>query len=157
MARDIEHSESEDELMLRGDLTPAYAHTCDKVVRTMRFFPHRGAHGILEICDEVTAKSSDYQKFFLLHCHHPPIMDGNTVTLTSGHGGRLVCRVIEPRDAVITAIGGEGMEYVCDGTNYPPPEERYESAELGWGRVCISPSTPTLTDRFLVELEICDE
>lgn len=157
MAQDINHRESEEELMLRGDLTPAYAHTCERVARTMRFFPNRGEHGVLEVCDEITAKSPDYQKAFLLHCHRPPVINGNTVTLTSEGGGRLICRVIEPRDAVITAIGGEGMEFFCDGVSYPPPEERYDHAELGWGRVAVSPATPALTDRFLVEMEICDE
>jgi len=157
MAQDMNHSESEEELMLRGDLTPAYAHSCERVARTMRFFPNRGEHGVLEVCDEITARSPDYQKSFHLHCHRPPVINGNTVTLTSSGGGRLICRVIEPRGAVITAIGGEGMEFVCDGTNYPPPEERYDHAELGWGRVTISPAAPALTDRFRVEMEICDE
>ena len=54
-----------------------------------------------------------------------------------------------------TAIGGEGRQYFCDGSNYPPPEEHYD-AELGWGRVCISPAAHALTDRFRVEMEICD-
>ena len=120
----------------------------------MRFCPQRGQHGTLEVCDEVTAKRPDYEKSFLLHCLRPPVIEGNTVTLFS-EGGRLVCRVIEPKNAVITAIGGEGRQYFCDGSNYPPPEEHYD-AELGWGRVCISPAAHALTDRFRVEMEICD-
>lgn len=156
MATDIKHSECDDELMLAADLTPAYAHTCDRVTRTMRFFPNRGQHGILEVCDEVSAKQADYEKSFLLHCHRPPVIDGNTVTLISGDGGRLLCRVLEPQDAVITAIGGEGKQFFCDGTNYPPPGEQY-NAELGWGRVVISPASPARCDRFRIEMEICDE
>lgn len=155
MATDLAHSESEEELMLSANLTPAYAHTCHEVTRTMRFFPKRGERGILEVCDEITALSPGYEKSFLLHCHRPPVIEGNTVTL-SGNGGRLICRIIEPRDAVITAIGGAGKEFFCDGTNYPPPADHYD-AELGWGRVCISPAAPALFDRFRVEMELCDE
>jgi hypothetical protein len=154
MATDLDHSESADELMLRGNLTPAYAHTCEKVTRTMRFFPNRGEHGMFEVVDEVTSLSPDYEKSFLLHCHRPPIVEGNTVILENANA-RLRCRILEPQDARITVIGGEGMEYFNDGCSYPPPHEQ-KNAELGWGRVVISPAAPALTDRFHMEMELCD-
>ena len=154
MARDITHSESADGLTLAADLTPAYAHTCRRVTRRMRFFPDRGAHGLLEVCDEVTALDPAYEKSFLLHCLRPPVIEGNTVTL-EGEGGRLICRVLEPADARITAIGGEDAAFVTDGKNYPPPADHYD-AELGWGRVVISPAVPAAHDRFCVEMEIVD-
>ena len=155
MARDITHSESPDELTIAADLTPAYAHTCERVTRRMAFYPGRGAHGLLEIRDEVTSLDPSYEKAFLLHCSNPPVIDGNTVTLESD-GGRLICRVIEPADARITVIGGEGAEFVTDGTNYPTPAEHYD-VDLGWGRVVISPATPAVTDRFHVKMEIADK
>lgn len=154
MATDLDHSENADELMLRGNLTPAYAHTCEKVTRTMRFFPNRGEHGMFEVVDEVTSLSPDYEKSFLLHCHRPPIIEGNTVILENDNA-RLRCRILEPQDARITVIGGEGMEYFNDGCSYPPPHEQ-KNAELGWGRVVISPAAPALTDRFHMEMELCD-
>lgn len=155
MARDITHSESPDALTLAADLTPAYAHTCEKVTRRMAFYPNRGERGLFEVCDEITALDPAYEKAFLLHSSRPPVIEGNTVTLTS-EGGRLICRILEPSDARITVIGGEGAAFVTDGVNYPTPADHYD-AELGWGRVVISPAHPARTDRFRVEMEIADK
>lgn len=155
MARDITHSESTDRLTLAADLTPAYAHTCERVTRRMTFYPNRGAHGLFEVQDEITSLDPAYEKAFLLHCSRPPMIEGNTVTLES-EGGRLICRVIEPANAHITVIGGEGAEFVTDGVHYPTPKEHYD-AELGWGRVVISPAAPARTDRFHIEMEIADK
>ena len=155
MAQNITHSENADELTIAADLTPAYVHTCQSITRRMTFAPNRGAHGVLTVCDEITSHSPDYEKSFLLHCYRPPIIGGNTITLQS-EGGRLICRVIEPADARITVIGGEGEEFVTDGVNYPTPKDHYD-VELGWGRVVISPAAPALTDRFLIEMEIADK
>ena len=154
MARELTHSESPDELTIAADLTPAYAHTCERVTRCMRFYPNRGAHGVFEVRDEVTSLDPAYEKAFLLHCFRPPVVDGNTITLES-EGGRLICRVIEPANARITVIGGDGAEFVTDGIHYPTPAEHYE-VELGWGRVEIAPTTSASTDRFHIEMEIAD-
>jgi hypothetical protein len=121
----------------------------------MAFYPNRGARGLFEVCDEITALDPAYEKAFLLHSSRPPVIEGNTVTLTS-EGGRLICRILEPSDARITVIGGEGAAFVTDGVNYPTPADHYD-AELGWGRVVISPAHPARTDRFRVEMEIADK
>ena len=52
--------------------------------------------------------------------------------------------------AVITAVGGEGRQFICGGRNYPPDEEH--PAELGWGEVRICPPTAAVYDRFVVEM-----
>lgn len=150
MATVLEHRESPEEIFLRGDLSEAYTHACTRVVRTMRFAPGEGGFGRFTVTDEVEAKSPDYRKTFHLRCQHPPIIEGNTITLCNAAGTALVCRVLEPRDAVITAVGGEGRQFICGGRNYPPDEEH--PAELGWGEVRICPPTAAVYDRFVVEM-----
>ncbi len=151
MADTLSHTESEEEISLIGDLTAAYSHICEKVVRKMQFFPKEKR---FVVTDEVTAKSADYKKEFLLHCETAPEINGDTVILQN-ENAHLVCRVIEPKEASITVLGGKGQRFVADGTDYPP-EDLYDDHGLGWGRVVISLAKPHLTDRFVVEMLIIE-
>ena len=149
MADTLWHLESEDEVSICGDLSDAYNHTCDKVIRKMQYFPKEKR---FVVSDEVVSKCADYKKEFLIHYELEPEISGNTVVLQNDRA-RLVCHVKTPEDATITNLGGEGKRFMCDGVNYDPPCF-FDNKDLGWGRVVISPKSPSLTDNFVVEMTL---
>jgi len=151
MARVLSHRESESCCRIQGDLTEAYRNTCTRVVRSMCWEPEKGAMGTLTVRDRIEAKSSEFITGFHLHCQSAPVISGSTVTLSNGQA-KLVCRILEPRDPVITAIGGPGQEFTVDGVNYDT--HRKENTEAGWGRVTVTPAHQTASTEFLVEMEL---
>ncbi len=153
MAKVISHFESDEKVEIVGDLTQAYSHTCDKVVRKMNFDATVGTNGVFTVEDEVTAKSEDFIKCFHLHMMEEPQICGNEITITH-KGGKLRCTVIEPKNASITAIGGGDNRFTTVGI--PVPSEKTENRECGWGKVIISPSDKAKTHKFKVQMEILD-
>ena len=153
MAKVLSHTETEDEVQVVGDLTTAYAHTCDKVIRKMTFLPKSGENGVFTVEDEVTAKSEEFIKCFHIHMMEEPTIDGNVITITH-KGGKLRCTVIEPANASITAIGGGDMRFTTVGI--PVPSDKTENRECGWGKVIISPTDKAKTHKFKVQMEILD-
>ena len=156
MAKVISHSESDTLCEITGDLTEAYARTCERVVRSMRFEAEDGAYGTLTVTDEIVAKDASFIKTFHLHTQTEPVICGNEIIITNG-GGRLRCQVIAPAEAQITAVGGMGKEFLVDGVNYPyPPSEHRDYAEVGWGQVLIRPARQNLEDKFVVRMIVED-
>jgi hypothetical protein len=151
MAYVISHSESEDGCEIVGDLTPAYRHTCKRVIRTMAY-NHK--ERTLTVKDEITALLPQNKKTFHLHCQTEPEIKGNTIIIKN-KVYVATCRVILPADAKINAVGGEGRQFEVDGKNYPP-EPPY-TAEEGWGDIRISPAAQNLTDVFLIEIKATKE
>ena len=153
MAKVLSHTETEDEVQVVGDLTTAYAHTCDKVIRKMTFLPKKGENGVFTVEDEVIAKSEEFIKCFHIHMMEEPTIDGNVITIAH-KGGKLRCTVIEPDNASITAIGGGDMRFTTVGI--PVPSDKTENRECGWGKVIISPTDKAKTHKFKVMMEILD-
>ena len=153
MAKVLSHTETEDKVEIVGDLTTAYAHTCENIVRKMTFLPKEGENGVFTVEDEVTAKSEEFIKCFHLHMMDEPKIDGNVITITH-KGGKLRCTVLEPQNASITAIGGGDMRFTTVGI--PVPSDKTENRECGWGKVIISPSDKAKTHKFKVQMEILD-
>lgn len=153
MAKVLSHTETENKVEIVGDLTTAYAHTCDKVVRKMTFLPKAGENGVFTVEDEVTAKSEEFIKCFHIHMMDEPEVDGNVITITN-KGGKLRCTVLEPQNASITAIGGGDMRFTTVGI--PVPSDKTENRECGWGKVIISPDDKSKTHKFKVQMEILD-
>lgn len=153
MAKVLSHSESDEGAEIVGDLTQAYSHTCDKVIRKMSFDATLGTNGVFTVEDEVTAKSEDFIKCFHLHTMEEPKINGNEITITH-KGGELRCTVIEPKDASITAIGGGDNRFTTVGI--PVPSDKTENRECGWGKIIISPTDKAKTHRFKVRMEILD-
>ena len=148
MARVLSHRESDDGCDLCGDLTPAYAHTCARVVRAMRYdHPAR----TLTVTDEVTSFDPAAVKTLHLHCQKEPVVQGNTVIFENG-GRRAVCRVLSPAAVTITAVGGEGREFLIDGENFPPKPPYV--AEAGWGQVLITAAGQTEKTVFRLEISL---
>ena len=151
MAKVLSRAESDTLCEVVGDLTQAYCHTCNQVIRAMRWEPRKGEMGTLTVSDRVEAKSDRYTAAFHLHCQAEPQVCGNTVIL-SNETAKLVCRVLSPENPEISVIGGEGRQFVVDGANYDT--DRKENTEAGWGQVIISPVQQTAITEFLVEMEL---
>lgn len=151
MATVLSHRESESLCEIVGDMTEAYCHTCEKVVRTMRWEPLRGAYGTLTVHDRVDCKSEQFIRAFHLHCQSAPTVEDRTVRIENDTH-RLICRVLLPEDAKIESIGGEGRQFDVDGVNYDTPDK--ENTEAGWGQVVITDTAKGTHTEFLVEMEI---
>ncbi|MBQ6884524.1 MAG: heparinase II/III family protein [Clostridia bacterium] len=153
MAKVLSHTETEDKVEIVGDLTTAYSHTCESVVRKMTFEPKLSENGVFTVEDEVTAKSEEFIKCFHIHMMEEPKIEENIITITH-KGGKLRCTVLEPQNASITAIGGGDMRFTTVGI--PVPSDKTENRECGWGKVIISPKTQAKTHKFKVQMEILD-
>jgi hypothetical protein len=153
MAKVLSHTESDDLIELAGDLTDAYSHTCEKVVRQMTFEPNEGECGVFTVSDEVIAKSEDFIKAFRLHTMSEPVIEGNKITVEH-KGGILECTVIEPKNAVIESIGGGEDRFTVNGIRVP--SEKTDHRECGWGQIIISPSDKAKKHNFKVRMEIKD-
>ena len=151
MAQVLSHTESDSLCRITGDLTEAYCHTCNKVIRSMSWEPQKGAYGTLTVQDSIEAKSDTFVTGFHLHCQSAPTVQGNTVIL-SHDKAELVCRVLAPENPCITVTGGEGQAFLVDGKNFEP--DRSIDTEWGWGQVVITPANQTATTEFLVEMEL---
>ncbi len=142
------HREGDDGCELVGDLTPAYCHTCESVIRKMSYdHPTR----TFTVEDKIVSLDPNAQKSIHLHCQTPPVIDGNTVVIENG-GNRAVCRILSPQNVRIEAIGGAGREFEVDGENFPP-KPPYE-AEAGWGQVVVTAAGSTAQTVFCVKIEI---
>lgn len=155
MASVISHTETDDLIELEGDMTDAYRHTCENVVRKFTFLPKAGQYGILKIEDTVVAKSADFIKRFHLHIQAEPEINGNEITVVH-KGGKLKCKVLEPQNAKIEAFGGEGKKYYVGGEFLLNDDGRPDAKESGWGQIIISPPEQNKSDKFVIEMEIMD-
>ena len=151
MATVISHIESEDLCEIVGDMTEAYSHTCDKVVRSMRWESNCGSYGKLTVHDTVVSKFESFVKAFHIHCQTEPHIADGCITIDNGKY-ELICKVLSPENAKIEIVGGEGREFEIDGVNYVP--DIIENTEAGWGQIVITEVRPVKETEFLVELEI---
>ena len=131
MATVISHTESNELCEIVGDMTEAYSHTCDKVIRKMRWEPTRASFGVLTVEDTVESKSKEFIKAVHIHCQTQPKAIDNRVIIDNGEY-ELVCRVLSPQNARIELIGGEGRKFEIDGVNYDTNNK--ENTEAGWVR-----------------------
>lgn len=159
MARVLAHREGEDGCFLSADLTESYCRTCTRAVRTFELtaaLPDAAPGEAARLCvtDEVTAADPSFVKCFNIPCQTAPRICGNTAVIGNGTG-RVELRVLSPSDAVLTAVGGAGRQFMTENANYPPREPFH--AELGWGRLEITPGAARETDVFRVEFRIFEK
>lgn len=151
MATVISHVESDELCEIVGDMTEAYSHTCDKVIRKMRWEPTRASFGVLTVEDTVESKSKEFIKSVHIHCQTQPKAIDNRVIIDNGEY-ELVCRVLSPQNARIELIGGEGRQFEIDGVNYDTNNK--ENTEAGWGQVVVTDTLPSKKTKFRIEMEI---
>ena len=140
---------------IAGDITPAYdAATVSLVSRRMlTVFDTKTADVPLFffVFDRITATDPTFKKTFLLHVPTEPALDGKTVTVVSGEG-KLVLQNLVGGDE-ISAIGGEGANYVVNGKQLAPCKNGDDGF---WGRVELSPAPGNATDDLLNVLFVTD-
>ena len=156
----IDHYVSDDYSYIKGDLTPAYAQakldTSVPVIRNMAFIAtgNSDVPAFMVVYDKLKGKSSSNVPQFNLHMQTEPTVSGNTTTVVNG-GGKMTVKTLLPASASISKTGGSGNQYKVSGTNYPPTLER-TGAELGWGRIEITPTSASGTTEFLNVLAVSD-
>ena len=151
MATVLSHTEGNTLCEITGDLTDAYSHTCQSVVRNMRWEPLKGEYGTLTVHDTVESRSKDYIKAFHIHCQSQPRCTEDGVVIDGGCYA-LSCRVLSPQNAQIDIVGGEGKEFFVDGVNYETTQKA--NTEAGWGQIVITDTAGTYHTEFLIEMEI---
>lgn len=142
---------------IAGDATPSYRpEKCALALRQYVFV--MPDHFI--ICDRVVSTNPDYKKSWLLHTQNEPMIEGNTFRADQEEG-RLFCRVLYPPDAIMTKIGGPGMEFYAAGKNWelePEVAEKWQNEGLmGKWRIETSPNSPRREDVFLHVIQACDQ
>jgi heparin/heparan-sulfate lyase len=117
---------------------------------------------IFVIFDHVQTVKPEQQPVWLLHTVAEPRVEADRFG-ASEQGGKIWCRTLLPRDAVLTKVGGPGRDLWSDGRNWPLPAtpwlggERIERLELlgGW-RMEVSPSESTTDVIFLHVIAVGD-
>jgi len=153
-----------------GDATPVYnEEKCELMVRQFVFIPSN--HFV--VFDRVTATKAEYAKRWLLHHALEPTVEGNTWHSDQDRG-RIFCRTLLPKDAVLELVGGPGKEFLADGVNYPidtgpskqtgksipslKPIEYEQVPELmGRWRMEVKPGTAREEDVFLHLIQVGDQ
>ena len=146
MARVLSHRESDDGCALCADLTPAYAHSCEKVTRRMSY-DHPSHTFTVE--DEIISFDKKAKKALHLHVQTEPRVSGRTVLIENGKG-RAVVTVESPEKITIEKTGGGDRRFVTGGTNFPPLEPF--TAEAGWGQIVISSTEEEKRTRFFLRI-----
>ena len=146
---------------LAGDITDAYSDKVDEVLRSMVFLPLEDSDhpATFIVMDKVTSTNENFQKSWLLHMQEEPQVEDNKIIVTRTEGdynGRMVNETLLPQSVDITKIGGEGQEFMIGDTNYGYTVTPNAAAEVGWGRVEVSPTEANETDYFLNVMTVSD-
>ncbi len=160
---------------IKGDIAQAYSSKVSKVMRSMVFMPLEDENypAMMVVMDEVTSTNPSFKKKWLLHMQLEPEIDAeNGVSIiknnTNGYNGKLTVQTLLPKNAEITKIGGEGKrfwignqagDFENDGYNFDTKSDLAYGGggiEAGWGRIEVSPSEASSTDRFLNVLAVSD-
>ncbi len=83
------------------------------------------------VFDRVTSTKAEYRKDWLLHTQNEPQVEGREFR-ADHEEGRLICRTLYPKDAVLSKAGGAGKEFWACGRNWSTlPEVEREWKEKG--------------------------
>ncbi|HUW56532.1 MAG TPA: heparinase II/III family protein [Planctomycetota bacterium] len=129
-----------DFLHVVGDCTKAYAPS--KVSLCLRQVVFLRPHTFV-ILDRVTATRAEYQKTWLLHCHHEPEIAGRTFTVTNG-AGKLSAETLLPDAPVVRKVEG----YTYGGETFEPESDRLSETAARW-RIEVQPPAANTHDLFL--------
>ena len=144
-----------------GDATTCYVHGGDlpeKVSLATRQLAFLMPNHFV-VLDRVTTTDPGFRKEWLLHTAYEPAIDGSTVRADHIQG-RMFCRTLLPRDAVLTPVGGPGKEFWAAGRNWEIQAEKLKPEQLammGQWRVEVSPGAPRSEDIFLHVIQVADQ
>lgn len=139
------------------DLSPVYRkEKAEQVTRQFVFL----SPDILVIFDRVTSTDKSYAKRWLLHTANEPRIEGKRFISEQGEG-RLIATTLLPEDATLTAIGGEGKEFMVGDKNHSVPSKFLPHGKIpelmGRWRVEVMPGAERTEDVFLHVLEVGDQ
>ena len=141
---------------IAGNIAPAYDSTvASEVTRRMLAVYDTGYASTpmyFFVFDNITAKSTSYQKTFLLHVPVEPTIDGNRVSVVNGNG-KLVLQNVIGNSVTISGVGGENNNYNVRGSQLATKNSKNDGY---WGRVEIKPATGNKTDQLLNVMYVCD-
>ncbi|MFO7904573.1 MAG: heparinase II/III domain-containing protein [Planctomycetota bacterium] len=155
----------DDHVYVAGDATPCYQHgvvqrdnkpnlpeKCLLVTRQLVFLkPDR-----FIVFDRVTTTDPEYDKDWLLHTAHEPVVDGDTFR-ADHREGRLFCRTLLPERASIRTVGGPGKRFWAAGKNWTIVDKGLtpkNKAMMGQWRIEVSPPTAQREDCFLHVIQV---
>jgi heparin/heparan-sulfate lyase len=156
---------NDDYVYVAGDATACYHHglvkrpgrldlgeKCELVTRQIVFLiPNH-----FVIFDRVVSTDAGYRKDWLLHMAHKPQIHGKTIKADHGKG-RMLCRTMLPRDAVLRSVGGPGKEFLAKGKNWDIVRDGLNDeslALLGQWRVEVTPGNVQKEDSFLHVIQV---
>jgi len=158
---------NDDFVYVAGDATACYQHgavgragqadlpqKCELATRQLVFLLPR--HFV--IFDRVITTDAAYQKDWLIHTAHEPLIDGQTFRADHDEG-RMFCRTLLPRTARLTSVGGPGNEFFAAGKDWPIEAKGLSPehvAIMGQWRVEVAPSEPRKEDMFLHVIQVGD-
>jgi len=125
----------------------------DKCARMVRQFLYLPPDHFL-VFDRVTSTRAEYAKTWLLHTANEPAMAGKEFRADQDQG-RIFCRTLYPRDALLEKVGGPGKEFWADGRNWAIVD-RFQAPGAGdwwkqYGRGSTEP--PEAMGRWRVEVK----
>jgi hypothetical protein len=135
-------------LYVAGDCTRAYKpEKLRSFTRQILFL----RPGTFVIFDQVTARSADLEKTWLLQAMKAPVTTSSHLVITNGKG-RLFVQTLLPRPHRVKLAAGDDL-YSYDGQSFPPGRDTGPAPEC---RVEIAPAEPRVSDRFLHVLTAVD-
>ncbi len=148
-----------------GDSTACYRHglvkmsgqpdleeKCELVTRQIVFLMPN--HFV--IFDRVISTDAGYRKDWLLHTAYKPRIRGKTIRADHGKG-RMLCRTMLPRDAVLRSVGGPGREFRAAGKNWDIVRDGLTDESLalmGQWRVEVTPGKARHGNIFLHVIQV---
>lgn len=159
---------NEDYVYVAGDATACYQHglikragqpnlgeKCSLVTRQILFLiPNH-----FVIFDRIISTDSNYRKDWLLHTAHKPLITGKTIRADHSKG-RMFCRTMLPKDAVLKTVGGPGKEFWAAGKNWNIVKDGLTDdslALMGRWRVEVTPGNPRKEDIFLHVIQVGEQ
>ena len=140
---------------IAGNIAAAYdSRVATEVTRRMLAVYDTGNEDVpmyFFVFDNITAKSSSYQKTFLLHVPVEPTIVGNRVTVVNGNG-TLVLQNVIGNSVTVTGVGGANNNYYVRGSQLSAGGRD----DGFWGRVEIKPATGNATDQLVNVMYVCD-
>ena len=156
---------NDDYVYVAGDSTACYQHglvkrpgrsdlkeKCELVTRQIVFLMPN--HFV--IFDRVISTDAGYRKDWLLHTAHEPQIRGKTIKADHGQG-RMLCRTMLPKDAVLRSVGGPGKEFLAAGKNWDIVRDGLTDESLalmGQWRLEVTPGNARQKDIFLHVIQV---
>ena len=173
----IDFSDQNDIVSITADITAAYnnrfsgegtlSSRTERVKRYLRSVIYDRINDLFLVYDSIDKTNPRFISRWLIHFQEQPLMPVTGQFLISPlaqsksrhSSGILDGRVLLPKQAQVTAIGGPGKEFWVDGQNYDNNGDIYKvikrsgkKAEAGNWRIEISSMTASQTDHFLIAM-----